>query len=295
MTKFVAVDIGNTAIKVGLFSLGPKSTVPQPTRAWDFRFESGQALAATPLPEPIDSSTAVTPVCLIETQAWREMIAGCGADPLVWFVSSVHRARERQLADWIATERPHDRYRLLTHCDVPLAMGVDFPERVGFDRLATAVAADRLRPTTSPAVVVDAGTALKVHAVTAQGTFVGGAILPGYLLAGRALAVATDLLPQVGVSSRDPAPVALGRNTEAAIRSGLYWGFVGAARELVARITQELDGDPIVFVSGGDAQGLVPYLGSNSRFVPDMCLLGIALLGQPMLHHRTPSRSEAKE
>ena len=291
MTKFVAVDIGNTAIKLGQFSIGPKASVPAPTRVWDFRFESGQWLSR--LADSTEPSGTHAP--LTETTGWNEMVAALGTEPTIWFVSSVHRARERQLAGWLADTRPVDRYRRLTHCDVPLAMEVDFPERVGFDRLATAVAADRLRPPAVPAIVVDAGTALKVHAVTAQGTFVGGAILPGYHLAGRALAVETDLLPQIGVSSRDPAPVALGRNTEAAIRSGLYWGFVGAARELVARISGELEGDPIVFVSGGDAKGLVPYLGNAARYVSDMCLVGIAVLAQPMLQQRSGSRNEAIE
>jgi type III pantothenate kinase len=188
----------------------------------------------------------------------------------------VHRERERALSIWIQSHRPDDAYRLLTYRDVPLRMEVRAPERVGLDRLATSVAANQLRPALRPAIVVDAGTALKVHAVSQQGAFLGGSIFPGYRLAGKALAIQTDLLPEVGVSSRDLPPSPIGKDTESAIRSGLFWGFAGAAKELVARVAAELADEPVIFVSGGDALGLVTVLGPQAQFVSEMCLRGIA-------------------
>ena len=199
-------------------------------------------------------------------------------EPARWFVSSVHRATERLLADWVRTHRPADHYRVLTPADVTLRIAVEFPERVGFDRLATAVAANALRAPDRAAIVVDVGTALKVHVVSAAGEFLGGAIAPGLHMSAKALQGETDLLPHVPVTLGDSPPPILGPNTAAAIRSGLYWGTIGAARELLARAIAEQSPTPDIFVTGGDAHVLAPLLDPNARVVNHLCLAGIAIV-----------------
>ena len=199
-----------------------------------------------------------------------------------WFVSSVNRPAERALAEWVGRNRPADSYRLLDYRDVPLRIEVDFPERVGFDRLATAVAAFRLRKGAGPVIVVDVGTALKVHAVSADGAFLGGTIAPGLKLSARALAHETDLLPLVPVTTNTQRPPVLGKNTEAAIHSGLYWGIVGAVRETISRMRQELSADPEIFITGGDARGVAGELGVPATYLADLCLTGIAAIAQEL-------------
>ena len=77
-----------------------------------------------------------------------------------------------------------------------LEVGVREPENVGDDRLASALGAFvRAR---GACVVVDAGTAVTVDAVSGDGVFLGGAILPGPEMSMRALSKA-ELLPE-GVS-----------------------------------------------------------------------------------------------
>ncbi|MEY4178863.1 MAG: Type pantothenate kinase [Planctomycetota bacterium] len=255
-TRLLAVDIGNTAVKAALFSaIQPADgTLPMP----DFTAEAPAAAgneAALPDSWPLEG--------------------------VPWFVSSVNRPLCERLFDWHARRGLQPAPRLLELADLPLRVDVDFPERVGLDRLATAVAADWLRAPARPAVVVDAGTALKVHALSADGVFLGGAILPGMRLASESLHANTDRLPRVPVSTNDVPPAAMGRHTEAAIRSGIYWGAVGAVRELLARMRVELAADPQVFITGGDAAGLSPLIDHDTRFVPHLCLAGIALIA----HH----------
>jgi type III pantothenate kinase len=194
----------------------------------------------------------------------------------VWRVASVHRGAEQRLRAWVVAQRPGDDYRTFAHEDFALRIEVERPERVGLDRIAAARAANTLRTPGQPAIVIDAGTAITVDALSADGAFLGGAILPGIPLAARSLAAGTDRLPDVAVDPHAP-PSAIGRSTEAAIRSGLYWGTVGAVRELVQRTQHQLGGQAEIFVGGGDGLLLLVAALPHARHVPQLVLAGIAL------------------
>jgi len=53
---------------------------------------------------------------------------------------------------------------------LPIRVSVDYPERVGIDRLLAAVAVDRLRQRDRAAIVVDLGTAITVDLVEPDGS-----------------------------------------------------------------------------------------------------------------------------
>jgi type III pantothenate kinase len=187
----------------------------------------------------------------------------------------VHREGTRVLQAWLQQSRPGDEVRLLTHHDLPIATRVEFPDRVGLDRLAAAVAANVLRTAEAPAIVIDAGSAITVDLVAADGAFEGGVILPGFQMSAQALSSA-DLLP-VARFSPDEIPAVIGKSTEAAIRSGLFWGAVGAVREIIQRMSAELDREPEIFVTGGALRRLAEHLDDEASFVPNMVLSGIAI------------------
>jgi type III pantothenate kinase len=179
------------------------------------------------------------------------------------------------LKRWIAESRPADTVQELIHSDFPIAIRTLAPERVGLDRLAAALAANRLRQPAALAIVIDAGSAITVDLVSADGAFEGGVILPGFRMAAEAL-YGADLLPLALLEPNEQPPPALGRDTHSAIRSGLFWGAVGAVRELVSRISAELATPPEVFVTGGDLRQLAHYVPA-AQFVPNLVLSGIAL------------------
>jgi type III pantothenate kinase len=194
-----------------------------------------------------------------------------------WWIGSVNRPGATRLVNWLRTHRPGDRVTLLAAGDLPLSVKLVRPDMVGIDRLLDAVAANRLRRSDRAAVVVDVGSAITVDLVDAQGAFRGGAILPGIAMSARALHTFTDLLPLIDMSELATPPAALGTATDEAMRSGLFWGTVGAVRELIDRLSTEASSRADVFLTGGASTAVAHLLGPSAWHVPHLTLAGIAL------------------
>jgi type III pantothenate kinase len=154
----------------------------------------------------------------------------------------------------------------------PLELDVDEPEKVGADRMANAVWATRSHPSRS-VVVIDLGTAITFDVVSARGAFVGGAIAAGARLQARGLHRHTALLPVVDLPS-DP-PLTLARKTREALAGGLFWGIVGTVDTICARIAVEIEEDPLVIATGGDAKAIAPHCPCVARVVPLLTLHGV--------------------
>src|ERR671919_315636 len=101
-----------------------------------------------------------------------------------------------------------------------IAIKIDNPREVGADRVANAVAAHDLFPG-EPVIVVDFGTATTLDVVSAAGEYLGGAIAPGIDTAAAGLYEATAQIRRVELKA---PPTAVGRNTSAAVQSGLVYG-----------------------------------------------------------------------
>lgn len=249
----VAVDIGNNRAKFGLF-----------------------AKEAQPFPEPEKTCVVSAKEDVGALVSW---LADVGK-PVSWWIASVNRPTATRLIEWLRDNRPGERLVLLAAGDLPLAVALPRPDMVGIDRLVDAVAANRLRRPDRPAIVVDLGTAITVDAVSAEGVFQGGAILPGMEMSARALHLFTDLLPLVEVGNREALPDVLGTNTVAAIESGLFWGTVGAIRELSRGLAASSPAGADLFLTGGAANLVAAVLGPAARYEPHLTLAGIALTAQ---------------
>ncbi len=130
--------------------------------------------------------------------------------------------------------------------DFPVKIDLEKPNHAGIDRILNAVACNRIRPTGTPAVIVDTGTATTVDSISPEGAFEGGSILPGFELCARAVHQYTALLPFVTIdelSNESHEP--LGTSTREALRSGLLWGQIGAIRELVRLLERTVVGCPV--------------------------------------------------
>jgi type III pantothenate kinase len=257
----IAVDVGNARIKLGLF-----------------RRPAGPAL---PVPENALQLTARAD--FERLAAWLAEIDGLSPpagpappdNPLAWYIGSVNRPAAARLIDWLRDHRPADRVSMLAADDLPLVVRLARPDMVGVDRLLDAVAANRLRTPQRPAVVVDVGSAITVDLVSADGAFLGGAILPGIAMSARALNEFTDLLPRIDMSELALPPPAVGTATEAAIRAGLFWGAVGAVRQLVHQMAGPGQAD--VFMTGGASPAVAALVYPAATLVPHLTLAGIAL------------------
>ncbi len=148
------------------------------------------------------------------------------------------------------------------------------PIEVGADRIANSIAATHIYPNQN-IVVIDFGTATTLCVINAQKAYLGGAILPGVRLSVDALSNNTAMLPSVEIIKIDNV---VGRSTIESIQSGVFYGMLGACRELIQRIGAETFSGkkPLVLATGGfaslfDNQDLYDHL------VPDLVLQGVRI------------------
>lgn len=214
MTARFVADVGNTRVKWGLCG------------------RSGLRVAALPGDDSV---------------AWGRQLAEWNVEEAgEWAVAGVHPERRDRLADWLRGRGGKVRV-IADFRELPLRVAVDHPDRVGIDRLLNAVGVSHRVPAGTPAVVVDAGSAVTVDLVDAEGTFRGGAIFPGLRLMARALNKDTARLPLVEEFTEPHIP---GRDTDAAIRAGVYHAVCGGIDRLVELLSA---GKPArVFLAGGD-------------------------------------------
>jgi type III pantothenate kinase len=152
---------------------------------------------------------------------------------------------------------------------------VDRPGEVGADRLLNALAAHRHYH--GPLIVIDFGTATTFDVVDASGSYLGGVIAPGINLSIEALHRAAARLPRIGIGR--PQAV-IGRDTVAAMQSGIFWGYVGLVEGLVSRIQNEHDAPLKVIATGGLAPLFAEGTTVIERIDPDLTLEGLRLLAE---------------
>jgi type III pantothenate kinase len=241
MTPDVVADVGNTRIKWGRCS-----------------------------PAAVLETAAVPPD---DPAAWQAQLGQWGlVSPLLWVVTSVHPIRRAALTDWLR-DRGNRVVVLDDPAQLPLRVTLERPDHVGIDRLMDAVAVNARRAPDTPAVVIDAGSAVTVDWLDPTGAFAGGAILPGLRLMAQALHDYTALLPLIEVPRQVPPPV--GTSTPAAMESGIFWAVVGGVRALVLEMAGRTPRPPEVYLTGGDAPVLQPVLGPNVQLWSNMTLEGV--------------------
>jgi len=268
----VAVDVGNSRVKFGLFESDVAAsnglrTLPQPTK--------------TLIVDP--SATDSDAASYDALDAWLAPLASCD---VAWWIAGVQRQVSAQLVDRLRSAGV-ERITLVSSGDLPLVIDVPRPDMVGIDRLLGAVGANRLREPGRPTVVVQLGTAITVNLVAADGSFRGGAIMPGIGMSAQAFHQFTDLLPLIDMQSLAEPPPAVGESTIPAMTSGLYWGAVGGVKQLIELFGREAShdgaGEPQVFLTGGAAPAVAKLLPGEARLVPDLVLSAIAIVAA----HRT--------
>ena len=154
-----------------------------------------------------------------------------------------------------------------------ISIQYDSPRDVGTDRVADAVAALKLYG--GPVIVVDFGTATVFDAVSADGKYLGGALAPGINLSADALYQSTSQLRRVELV---PPATAIGKNTVAAMQSGLIFGYIGLVEGMVARFKSELGPEAKVIATGGLAELMARETTVFDAVNPDLTLLGLRMI-----------------
>jgi len=196
-----------------------------------------------------------------------------------WHIGSVNQQALLPMLDWIAEHRASDVLHHVHYELINVAHDLREPKLVGIDRLAAAAGANSLRDPSRGAIIVDSGTAIKIDAVSADGVFLGGSISPGLRLSLSSLANGTNKLPNVKVI--ESTPDLIGKYTQAAICSGVYWTTVGGISGTVERMRAELADqfgvECDVFATGGAIEVLLPNLSKQFQHEPSLVLSGLAM------------------
>jgi type III pantothenate kinase len=253
----VVVDVGNTRIKWGRVSgnevVESVSLPPEDWSAWQAQLNRWQLVDASP-----------------------------------WALATVHPQRGIHFGDWLK-RLGHSIATIENYRSVPISIGLEKPEQVGIDRLLTALAAKSRSLCMARCIIINAGTAITVDLVDETGTFCGGAIFPGRRLMARALHDHTALLPLVQTDWDHQAEWTIldapGHSTESAIKAGIQAAVSGGISALVHRMAQSgnsQDRPPEVFITGGDAPILVPFLDTGIYAWPHMTLEGIRLAAEAL-------------
>lgn len=140
----------------------------------------------------------------------------------------------------------------------------------------------------SPALVIDAGTALTFTGCNRSLALVGGAILPGLGLQLRSLAQQTAALPPVPARVLTALPPRWATTTPDAISSGVLYSLVATLRDFIQNWLAQFP-DSAIALTGGDCsllfQGLQQTDGAIASQVvvdPDLIFRGIPQLVLPL-------------
>jgi type III pantothenate kinase len=220
----LAVDIGNTNVKLGVYddrrlAASWRLTTRREQTADEYGVFTHTMLRSRGL-EP----ARVTDVAISST------------------VPAIQRTME-EMAERYFSVTP---FVVVPGVNVALPLRVDYPREVGPDRVVKVVAAIELYG--PPLIIIDFGTATTFECVSAEGEFIGGAIAPGIATAAEALTARAARLFRVDLSR--PA-TAIGTNTVTNIQSGIVYGYAGLVDGLVARMRDEMTGAPRVVATGG--------------------------------------------
>jgi len=172
-------------------------------------------------------------------------------------------ARWHVAAQWVAGAR--------AQCGVSSVY--DDPAQLGPDRWAALIGAHGL--VEGPCLVVSVGTAMTVDALSAQGEFLGGIIVPGFELMHEALAANTARLSAERGSFR-----AFPSNTRDAITSGAIQALCGAVERMRAEMVAAGHREPMLLFAGGAAEFVAHRLALPQRTVDKLVLEGLVRIAR---------------
>jgi len=240
----LAVDIGNTSIKFGLFEgekLTSKFSVPTQRDATPDEIKLD---LADRMPKSIESAIVCSVVPEIGPAIRSVLRDATSVEPV--FVNNSF--------------------------DFGLKINYEPLDSLGTDRLVTAYSA--VEKYGAPCIVCSLGTATTIDVVSGEREFLGGIIAPGVDSMAEALHLKAPRLPVIEVSR--PVDL-LGRSTEESINTGIYHGYVAMVEGLIGRARTQT-GVGRAIATGGNAVRLSEEFGGILIVEEDLLLEGLRRL-----------------
>jgi len=237
-----AIDIGNSAVKVGLFensALISKFSVPTKR---DLSPDDMANLLDSPLAGNVGSAIICSVVPELDETIGNYLAA-------------------RDLPSYFV--RPTD----------DLGLRIAFPvDSFGADRLVNSVAAAQKYGV--PCIVVSLGTATTIDVVNSKREYLGGLIAAGMTVIAQALALAASKLPEIELKRSE---YVIAQTTETAIRSGIVNGQIAMVEGLLERAVAELGEKPTVVATGGFTEMIASEIELINVVDVDLTLEGLRL------------------
>ncbi len=245
------IDIGNSRVKWASLQRGKRATGHSAPRPLGSEWEAFAAMAWGTLRAPKKIL-----VCNVAGQTHAEAL------------------RAWTLQHW----QVEPRFILAQAAACGVRNAYTVPERLGADRWAALIAA-RARWKTA-LCVVDAGTAITLDVIDADGAHLGGLILPGIEMMRRSLLERSE---GIRLAADTPAPgdiSLLARDTRDGIDGGTLYAAVAAIDRIIADTGAALNLSLTRVITGGDAETILPLLAGPYHHVPELVLDGLAVIAE---------------
>ena len=190
---------------------------------------------------------------------------------------SVVPEKARILREFLSSHGPV--HPLSYQSETGLIIDYPHPAQIGADRLANAIGVAARYGV--PAIVIDFGTAVTFDVVAIGPAYCGGVIAPGLGAMQDYLGKRTALLPRIEI---DEPRAAIGKSTVEAMQAGAVYGYRGLVREILFRLRAEMEGEPVIVATGGDAALIAKGLPEIQYVDPDITLEGIRLAALKNIH-----------
>jgi len=235
----VAIDAGNTLIKVGIFDN-------------DDRLEEMLSFSSSPIEN-------------IYTHLASQQFEKC-------IVSSVINLPDH-IIKYLKFKSKHF---IILDKNVKLPLGIKYktPETLGKDRIALAVAASARFPG-KDVLNISIGTCITYNFVNAKAVFLGGAISPGLHMRLRAMHEFTAGLPLINLDESNFSLI--GDNTANSMASGILNGVAFEIEGYINELRKKYKNCEII-LSGGDSRYLAGKLNIETEIEPDLALIGLNII-----------------
>ena len=270
----LAIDVGNSSISLGLFDL--TATDPRPAPALTAKLSAATGRTA--------DEYAVIIRGLLADKGYHGVITAAVMGSVVPQLTHTLEAAMQKLGGDTPIPVTHIGGGVRTG----ISLRVEDPATLGADIVTNASAAVKLYG--APVIFLDFGTATVCGAVNLARELVGVSISPGVSTSLEGLRAAAAQIPYMELKAPDTA---LGKNTTAAIRSGLVLGTACMIDGMICRIKEELKlpknaALPIV-ATGGLAELVLPACTHEMIHEPDLTLLGLYFI------YKATAEREAKK
>lgn len=247
----LAIDVGNTQTHVGMFR--------GETLAEHWRLATEREATADEL------ATVLAGLLGLRDLGLRDVDAAIVSSVVPHLGREYEEVSHRYLGGALAIVGPSLR--------IGMPIRVDNPHEVGADRVVNAVAA--YERCGGACIVADFGTTINYDVVSAAGEYLGGSIAPGVEISIEALSRRAARLFTIDIE--EPKEV-IGRSTQAALQSGVVFGFAGQVDGIVSRLREALGDEATTFATGGLAGPIVPFCEEIDEVDELLTLRGLRLI-----------------